>query len=226
MHVNIYTYAYMYIYKYMSNLQTYIYSVHLLGGQPPLQFSAPCRQTPPPHPTHSTIYTKLKSGRHTHTYAHTRTLTRALADNTNTHSTSPVGILLYVIIRGGCTIEQARVQWLALLSPSKHPGQRAQRHLLLLLLTLLVLQVLHGLKEAAEAGLWSLKAIFFGWGKKQTLWKFRCNSGGSEHILFFCWVRCFLLMWSAKLGKKNKQLGGRVSVRRSQRSTHKWSSAL
>lgn len=149
MHVNIYTYAYMYIYKYIFNLHTYIFedNIHFLGAAVVSGFSC----------GHIRQHTRTHAHGQTHTHAHAhrerqrqrQTRTSACTQpHINPHTPSPVGILLYVIIRDGCTIIQARVHWLALLSPSKHPGQGAQTHLLLLLsLTLLVLQVLHRLGQ-------------------------------------------------------------------------------
>lgn len=102
----------MYIYKYIYifNLQTYIFveqdTVHLWGQQslgfhynPSISFF----QTHPK--TH-----KFDAWIYIHALAHT-----------HAHSASPVGILLYVIIRGGCTIKQAGVHGLALLASSEHP---------------------------------------------------------------------------------------------------------
>lgn len=59
----------MYIYKYMSNLQTYIYSVHL---QPPFAVQRPLQANPPPQ-TLRTIYTEGKfrrTGRRSHSLTH------------------------------------------------------------------------------------------------------------------------------------------------------------
>lgn len=54
---------------------------------------------------------------------------------------SPVRILLDVVVRGR-TIEEARVEGLALLPPGEHPGDGAEAHLLFLLFPFLVFQVL------------------------------------------------------------------------------------
>ena len=141
----------MYIYKYISNLQTqfkgnilYIYRIAVSLRDSLLKFTA----FPPPHPLHK-LNTQLKPSGYPHinTHTHARTHAHTL---TPTHTVSPVGILLYVIIGGGCTIKQAGVQWLALLAPSEHAWQGSQSHLLLLLLTLLVLQVLHGLHQTED----------------------------------------------------------------------------
>lgn len=166
---------------------------------------------------------------------HARTHTHA--PNTNTHSTSPVGILLYVIIRGGCTIKQARVQWLALFSPSEHPWQRAQSHLLLLLLTLLVLQVLHGLQEAAEKGgsgvlsytheFWKSSILTF-WGNCLTHDKTQMLLRRSMHWFLHTKYEAAGIKL-AKLRKKNDweaELKQAWLHRKVTKSTHNWSSAL
>lgn len=53
------------------------------------------------------------------------------------HGGSPVRILLDVVV-GGCTVKEAGVKGLALLSPGEHPGDGAETHLLFLLFPLLV----------------------------------------------------------------------------------------
>lgn len=64
--------------------------------------------------THFNSYIFRHTSTHTHTYTHTQL-------NAHTIALSPVSILLYIVIRGGSTIKQARIQGLALrFSPGKH----------------------------------------------------------------------------------------------------------
>ncbi len=93
-------------------------------------------------------HTQTRTHPHTHTHTHTHACTHLYV---HTIAWSPVSILLYIVIRGGSTIKQARIQGLALwFSPGKHSRKWAETNLLLLLLTLLVLEVLHGLKQEQE----------------------------------------------------------------------------
>lgn len=81
----------------------------------------------------------------------TRTLSRTLrGSSTHRHARgqwakggglSPVGVFLYVIIRGG-TIKEARVEGLPLLPPREDSGDGAKSHLLLLLFPFLVFKIL------------------------------------------------------------------------------------
>ena len=107
--------------------------------------------------THTLVYSCTHTGAHKHTHARTHTHTHSymrthacnktkpsppLGDTAlglSQHLALPVSILLYVIIGGGCTIKQARVQGLALLASGKDSWQRAQSHFLFLLLTFLFL---------------------------------------------------------------------------------------
>lgn len=96
----------MYIYKYISNLQTYnLRAIYCTFTEIAVSFRLFFLKfyLPPDKPTLNTLYTQLKPSECPHTVLHTHT-------HTFTLSASPVGILLYIIIRGGCTIKEARVQ--------------------------------------------------------------------------------------------------------------------
>lgn len=99
----------MCIYKYISNLQTqfkgdilYIYRIAVSCREFSFKIYPIPRFQTNPQTKHSEHTVKAKwVSTHPPTRTHTHTLT---------HTVSPVGILLYVVIRGGCTIKQARVQ--------------------------------------------------------------------------------------------------------------------